>query len=500
VPTKVLEDQYAKDYGGGRFKVVLNGRAVRFCTIMGRSNFRCPYMDVSAANSNLPCTVPLTWRSPSGRIEKLRRIDIARRCEYWTPNVSSLYLETYEKELKDIVKIVSYEAVSGTRHIIMRNGGLCPYYAQFLAYAHNVIIMMNSAIWEVETLSGRKPKVAIEVIDEADAWLDSLSMERVLSVHTIERLIERYADTDEVLAKKLDEMLVDLTNLISKYDGYMGEITDEWIKFIGKYSSVFDEIHREASISTLLGFDAEAWMVVDTARMKVRFFIPDLKAVFQRFRSRSADKLLLMSATFQSKDILEDVFGIDDIYFVDGETKFPGTVYLRRTGKEDYVNYEKWKDEKFRQKYYECLSEILQKAKRPLLVHVHSKKYLPEDKLTEDLKNRAIFENDFDEAWSTIAKRGLDLPGDKCRAICILKHPFGDLSDGMLQAIRLKLGDQVFFRYYRDRAQRELIQQVGRAVRSEDDWVEVWSPDLTVHNVLMSSWKGKIVKYGQTTL
>jgi hypothetical protein len=113
------------------------------------------------------------------------------------------------------------------------------------------------------------------------------------------------------------------------------------------------------------------------------------------------------------------------------------------------------------------------------------------------LNDKEIFKEDFDEAWSTIAKRGLDLRGDRCRAICILKMPYADLSDPMLQAIRLKLGDDAFFKYYRDKAERELIQQVGRAVRSDDDWVEVWSPDLTVHNVLVHKWNGKLIRYGQ---
>jgi len=496
VPTKILEDQYVIDYGGGKFKVILNDSEVKFRSIMGRSNFKCPYFGGLASRSDLPCTRSLTVTDANGRIIKIRRIDVARICPYWSPIVDAAYLQTYTEELDDIQTKLAYNTVSGKRYIVVRK--MCPYYRQFLSYYENNIILMNSAIWEIETLTGRKPRTEIEVIDEADAWLDSLTFERQIATKTIQRLIDQYADDDDV-SKELDELLVTFTNLLAQYDGYTGEITDDWVEFVKKFSTIFDEISREANISSMLAID-RVWMSIDAKWSKVRFFVPNLKAVFSKIRERSASKLLLMSATFPPRDVLEDVFGIDNICFIEGESKFPGTVYLRRTGKEDYINYDKWKNPDFRRKYYDCLDEILAKAKRPILIQVHSKKYLPANKLDENLNDRSIFKEEFTEAWSTIAKRGLDLKGDKCRAICVLKHPFSDLSDGMLQAIRLKLGDDAFFRYYRDKANRELIQQIGRAVRSPDDWVEVWSPDLTVHNVIMSEWTGKLVKYGQTTL
>lgn len=493
VPTKVLEDQYVSDYTGGKFRVVLNGEELKFASIMGRSNFVCPFAGGSASGSTLPCTRSLIEKTQRG-FKRLRRVDVASICPYWSPIVSDDHVETYYKKLKNIRKHIIYESVAGRRHILVRDP--CPYYAQYVAYAKRNIILMNSAIWEIETFSGRKPKTKIEVIDEADAWLDSLNFERRVSIKTIQKLIDHYSD-DQYIAKLLDDLLVSLTELISRYADYVGEVTDEWLTFIAKYSETFDEIGRESSLGILPIID-KVWMSVD--KNGARFFVPNLKAVFSKIRKRSGDKLLLMSATFPSRDILTDVFGIDNICFIEGETKFPGTIYLRKTGKEDYINHKRWRSEGFRKNYFSCLSDILTRAKRPLLVQVHSRKYLPSDKLEENLNDRRVFREDFDEAWSTVAKRGLDLKGDRCRAICILKHPFGDLSDGMLQAIRLKLGDDVFFKYYRDRADRELIQQVGRAVRSDDDWVEVWSPDLTVHDTLLRKWKGRIVKYGQLTI
>ncbi|RLI83896.1 hypothetical protein DRP04_00255 [Archaeoglobales archaeon] len=488
VPTKVLEQQYVEDYGGGRFSIILNDEKVRFAHIMGRSNFKCLYRQCSASNPSLPCTCPLTYTTSTGRVKRYSRVDLARRCVHWSPIVGEELTKTYGEKLSDAQQI-HYLSVRGKKTMFVRDP--CPFYKQFLYYAGDNIILMNMSIWEAETFNGRKPLTNIEIIDEGDLWLDSLTFERAISIKTIMRLIDLYEDDEDVI-RKLEELLVNLTELLHKYDGYLGTITDDWREFLEEYCDTFDEIGREARIEPLLKV-GRVYMSVDSGWERVRFFVPDLKSVLKSTLERCAKKILLMSATFQPFDVLKDVYGIDDIGIVEGETRFPGTVFLKRTGKESYVSHKRWQNEEFRKKYHKCLDEILKKAKRPLLVHVHAKKYLPDNVKLDCLKDASVFREEFDEVWSTIAKRGLDLRGDRCRSICILKYPFPDLSDGMLQAIRLLLGDDAFFRYYRDKADRELIQQIGRAVRSKDDWVEVWSPDLTVHMAVRYKWKGKLI-------
>ena len=489
VPTKSLEEQYVKDYGGRKYSVILKGKQVKFAYIMGRQNYPCKYKRRCRANNpNLPCTVSLT--TPNG--EKLRRIDVAKECPYWSPIVPEKHKDVYMRNLKNVAHVYEYSSFGGKKYILMSHDP-CPFYKQFKAYADEAVILMNSAIWEIETLNGRKPRVRIEVIDEADAWLDSLSFQRTISASTIQKLVEKYSNEDEAIASNLENLLNEFTLLLEKYKGYMGVITTEWLEFLDTYSKAFEEIGRETNLDTLLSFQDEVWTCVDYDLARVRFFVPNLRTVFGKFMSKSAINILLMSATFPPKDVLEEVYGIDDVYVVEGETRFPGTVYLRRTGLEKYVTHKKWKDENFRRSYYKCVEVILSNSRRPVLVQVHAKKYLPPHKRNEKLNDYAILNCDFDEVWSTVAKRGIDLKGDKCRSIVILKYPIPDLSDGMVQAIRLKLGDRAFFKYVKDRADRELIQQVGRAVRSPDDWVEVWSPDLAVHNAIRRCWKGKLI-------
>ena len=84
--------------------------------------------------------------------------------------------------------------------------------------------------------------------------------------------------------------------------------------------------------------------------------------------------------------------------------------------------------------------------------------------------------------YSTKTDRGIDLPGATCRGIVIMKFPFPSLKDPLFTVMKKKLGDKSFWMYYRDIAKREFKQQVGRGLRDEDDWVELWSPDLKVLN------------------
>lgn len=60
---------------------------------------------------------------------------------------------------------------------------------------------------------------------------------------------------------------------------------------------------------------------------------------------------------------------------------------------------------------------------------------------------------------------GVDLPGDLCRFIIILKVPYASLSDKLVKA-KMKL----FPDWYKADASNNIIQGIGRGNRSKDDW------------------------------
>ena len=476
-PTKALEDQYQKDYYLGSKRILCNNGYLKVMPIRGRDNFPCPYYEnkVTCGYDGLPCKRPLR-----DEFEETR-FDVAKECPYWNPVVKLEIGKNYASKLGE--SYIPYNAVGGA-YCYVSNQGECPFLSQYIAYTmDNVAIVMNSAIWELETFSKRKASVPIEIIDEGDAYLDSLCFRVSVSKKTLENIFKKHKKN---LAKKLVEEIIYEFSKALKFANAIRPAKDvlELIMALKTLSLITGKLPR---ITVIAEYIDKAYVFAKDDR--VTFYFPEPSFVLERLRKRSG-KLVFMSATFPKPDVLEEVFGINDYEFCYGETKFPGTVYLRKTGDEMIVNYENWGKERFKKRYFELRDRIVQVATPPKLVLVWGKKYA--EGCNYDFKSINILE-EVDEDWSTVANRGIDLPGDKCRALILLKCPYPDLNDPILKTMSVKLGEKAFWNYYHDITERNLVQQVGRGVRYKEDWVEVWSPDKHVHGLLSKVWKGKLV-------
>jgi Rad3-related DNA helicase len=234
----------------------------------------------------------------------------------------------------------------------------------------------------------------------------------------------------------------------------------------------------------------------------IKYFIPDPSITLKTLLERSAKKILFMSATAQSKEVLNEIYKIDPI-FVEGETRFPGLLIRQRTGKEEVVNYQKWEKESFRKKYWQVLQEILEVAEKPILVNVHGYKYLPKERIglipsqyeVEEYQDLAIvlFLERGGIVFATKLDRGIDLKGEKARSIVMTKYPYALRNDPILLAMAKRLGKEKFEIYYQDLADRTFVQSVGRVLRAKDDFAEFWSPDLRCHEALLELWDGDIL-------
>jgi ATP-dependent DNA helicase DinG len=88
--------------------------------------------------------------------------------------------------------------------------------------------------------------------------------------------------------------------------------------------------------------------------------------------------------------------------------------------------------------------------------------------------------------------RGIDLAGDDCRVIVVMKIPFPYLGDPQVsKRMRLPGGQS----WYVVQAVRKLVQMTGRGVRSADDWCVTYILDkqftsniLKKHEALLPSW------------
>ena len=511
VPTKVLQKQYADDYcKRDRFKIRSGKGFLRIDEIKGRDNFKCILRKCSASNCYLPCTRRLSRRE--------RRIDVAKECPFFSPVVRARFKEVVEDELNCEYESLDYVGCDNAKYSVLRRSKkICTYYRQFKAYAESDVIVMNSAMWLAETLgTGRKPLRDVEVIDECDLFLDSLTFEKSISHNTFKKLREAVREQERGVRKKYFNLtslqeLADALKQIRELQRLIAEVEGEFVKILhkGEYSGtarecdveflqnlveVYREVYGSATeaLEFLLNFSNILYVVVEMQSEKVTFFVPNMKLVMEQLLKRSAKHIVMMSATIQSEEVLRNFYGLEDFAIVIGEPQYPGELRLMKCGCEEVVNAKKWEDKEFRAKYWKCVREMIGMATPPTLVQVHAFKYLPAE-ICETVKKKKSVEVE-DATYSTVMTRGVDLRDDLCRSIVLLKCPFPDLQSPILQAIKNYVGESVFWQYYHDIMRRNLIQYVGRGLRHMNDWVEVWSPDKLVHTFLKKYWKGRLVE------
>jgi Rad3-related DNA helicase len=212
--------------------------------------------------------------------------------------------------------------------------------------------------------------------------------------------------------------------------------------------------------------------------------------------------LVLMSGTLHSEEVLKKVFGLKDFKIVEAETSFPGTIEIHKTGKEFDCKYSNFNSKKHsREDYLNSLLACWEKAKRPVLVHVNAFEDLPNEQeiieyrlfglvSRESLKEMQINDKiglmvyNFKEKksnflFSTKCSRGVDFPGDICNSIIFTKYPNPNVSDIFWKLLQ-RNHPEYFWDFYKDKAEREFLQRVFRAIRSEDDHVYILSPDSRV--------------------
>jgi len=477
-PTKILEKQYHEDYYTGRYRI----GNLKIEHIMGRGNFTCLLNPKYKCNNKyLPCTRTLK--------ETEKRMHVASICPYWSP----IYPFKPPRKYLPKNKIIAYESVEGVKYYL-KAPIPCGYYKQFECYAEeNIAIIFNLAKWEIETWMKRKPLVPIEIIDEGDEFLDQLTYKTTLSTRFFTGLEKRGILKPE-LAKKIKESFKKIIKKNKEFEGFLNEKT-EIITFLTQLIKKLDEvtiggetIEKLNRLRLMIDYSKESYVKI-LPRGRMIIFIPRPDLTLKEIRKRSG-KLLIMSATMHNKNVLRGVFGVENPIIIEAEKRNPGTLYLKSLGKEMKVNHRTWEDEKFRQTYWNTLEEIIKKATPPILIQVHAFKYLPEK--YKNKINKWIKIEGKKVMFSTITDRGIDLRDDLCRSIVILKYPLPDLSDVVLKVMRQKIGEQKFWYYVNDMADRQLIQQCGRAVRHNSDWCEIWTTDTRVLKRLPIIWRGEI--------
>ena len=534
VPVKALQRQYEEDYMGKMFVLKPNGEELRIAMITGRENHDSIFKQgMSCADPFLPDTIqfveknaallreyyetnPLIRHKDIFNVKELRRISIAPTNPYWSPIIPA----NFEVQLRDAVR-KRYLGLLGREFIFYHRKKGCSYYDQFQAYLDADVIIFNSAKYKIEVALDRKPETEVDIIDEADEFLDNFSNQVELNLTRLEKSLA-YITSDEFSVREMLEKIRELIKIEEKRISAIGVNEEAVFKLddtnIGKILRLLKNKYVEAEI--LIDEKSYANKALEAAHEFADFF-EDTYLTYRKYEdSLYADLVttnlsarlseilnknkafVFMSGTLHSAEVLKNVFGIGDYKVVEAETMHQGEIDIIRTGKEFDCSYRNFVNGNFsRENYLRAFMECVGRAERPLLVHVNAFEDLPsENDIVKFGINRLISREKFiemqlgdktgklvsmfknklsDVLYSTKCSRGVDFPGDICKSMIFTKYPNPNVQ-GSFWKILQRTHPRWYWDFYKDKARREFLQRLYRALRSKDDHVNVLSPDSRV--------------------
>ncbi len=536
VPIKSLQRQYEEEYMENKYVIKPNGKKMKIAMMTGRDNHDSIIEPgKSCAYPYLPDTIKITEKN-AGKLREfysenpfinnnrvpglreLKRISIAPSNPYWSPILPA---EVDLGQLKDAKKR-KYTGMFGKKFVFYHRKSGCSYYDQYLSYFDADVIIFNSAKYLAEVAMNRKPRTDVEIIDEADEFLDSLSNQIELNLTRLAgalRLLVPDSDSAITSIKKI----LDLLDLEEKNKRAIG-VDEDKVYHIneGKIKNILEiflgdsELQAEVAIDDLnyanVALEAsrnfkDSWKDTysaykkDEEGLKAVLVTTDLSKKFRHIVDGNK-AVVLMSGTLHSPRVLKNIFGIEDFASVDAETLNQGAIEICRTGKEFDCRYSNFKSEKFsREDYLRVLSGIVDKAKKPVLAHVNAFSDLPSSDEVMGLginnlisrerlkelqfedktgKRVSLFREGANEVlFTTKCSRGIDFPGERCNSVVFTKYPNPNVKDTFWRILQ-KTHPDYYWDFYKDKARREFLQRIYRAVRSKNDHVYVMSPDSRV--------------------
>jgi Rad3-related DNA helicase len=533
VPVKTLQKQYQDDYSNELHILKDNNEKLKITVIDGRINHKCPFKGNGRCDSkDLPCTIEIKQENvdlikryvkenPFFKfedfmdIDEIKRKSVAPACAYWSPIICK---ELFDYYLKDATRI-EYKGLKNKTFVYHKRKEGCSYYDQFMSYINSDVIIFNSRKYELETLMDRKPATEVEIIDECDEFLDSLSAEKKINLSRLSRKLSSVGNPNlKELCIEINDLLMEIienrnleknkiflikeTRIFDLLRCFLDnpEIIDQTEEEISNYfytiyetGKAFENFFDETYVTFYKNKyeDLIATVVTINLEKKLKEFL-DKNKVF-----------VMMGGTIHSPEVLKNIFGIKEFKVIEAETRFRGKIMRIKSGFERAFNHVFLKQEGSRELYLKALSRSIEIAKRPVLVHVNSFADLPNNfecsvygiknlKTAEELeieqekyKRGELLQKfksgEIDVFYSTKCSRGVDLPGELCNSIVFTKYPYPNI-DSLFWKVLKKSKPEHFSLFYFDKARREFIQRVYRGVRSEEDSVDLLSPDLRVLN------------------
>ncbi|MDD5012716.1 MAG: helicase C-terminal domain-containing protein [Candidatus Nanoarchaeia archaeon] len=488
--------------------------------------------DLSADNPYIPCKIEIkekNWNkikeylkqnkniNPSDflDIKDVKRVSIATICPFWCP----VFPDRFELNGKNFenIKKRNYNGLGGTKFNFYQRAHGCGFYEQFHSYIDADVLVFNSLKYKLESSMNRKPETEAEIIDECDEFLDSFSNQRTINIerlqNSLNQIVVEYEDSGLIIKKigriveeiksnprilhstsskeiiPLKETEVyDLFKLILENKEFLYDIDDEsYLYEVAETARMFDEFFNETYL-TFSKKENNLMAEVVTVNLAKR-----LKEMLDKNKV-----IIMMSGTIHSENVLRNIFGLDKFKILDAETKQQGNIEVKKTGLERDCKYENFLNGKVSRKdYLLALEKSIEISKKPTLVHINSFYDLPdekemklfnlrniisreklmeiqEDKTDENVKR--FKRKEIDVLFSTKCTRGIDFPGEQCNSIIFTKFPNPDVKSPFWNILK-RTSPNYYWDFYKDKAQRELLQRIYRGLRFKEDHVYLLSPD-----------------------
>lgn len=453
-PQILLQEQLIGDFGEeGKFQ---SGHPM--VHLKGRSNYKCVYSEIADISEskrkelrakNMDCSTGYCKRdgksmcgacvtNPDYKIE-------GNKCPYW---------QRVYKYLQSPIGLMNFKSfmfqMSFSSHFEGYSVDLL-----IIDEAHNqekevldfVSVSFNEEMF-IRYLSMKMPKY--KTVEEYSDFFEKEGLaKRLLEEAAIARGQERFGD-----AEKMENLAVKMLNFIKSDKG-------NWVLKID------DKNKRKTNV--------------------------ELKPIFvdqdaNRLLYKHADKVLIMSATILSADVMCESLGInkDDMEFIQMPSNFPvenRPIFFLPVGSMSYRN----KDATM-PKMVEAIDEVCRNFKGERgIIHTHS--FANCDAVMQgvspETRNRILFQKHFSsrdemlevhrESDDTIIvapalHEGIDLKEDLSRFQIIMKVPYPNFKDDPQLAARMDLSQD----YYNLLVCLKIVQSYGRSIRSETDYAETY--------------------------
>ena len=442
IPTVNLQDQYEE---AARTRHVLkpDGTPIKVASVKGRRRYACAFEGGTAADPHV---------CQRGGKNKDRSWRKAATCPHWAPTMARNGYEALVRNREDVLateridpqaqrflvelgqRSASFVGINEEEYVHVGPRG-CGYFDAHYAFADADVIVLSNAKWQAETELGRKPKVALEVFDEADGFLDELFDEQRITSEGIFQIIERVSYAARVLTLPEDALRVPetfarsdpvaeglpdaaawlaLQSLARRLRTFRSpdDFSDEktWLALAAVPRMIADwpklalarlreefshhpwaSLHVDALlvggaiqdedeniVAKIKGFlESKESLLLAYDATGVYFTYDNLSAPLRRLGRQSAPLRLWMSATFPSERILRQVYGFRDPIIIRGEPRFQGTL---RVVQQDVprITHASWQEERTRRAFVEALHDVFRRIPHDeqAIVLVHGKQRL----------------------------------------------------------------------------------------------------------------------------